>query len=381
MSGQGAPQEAFAAPDDHAIVVGINHYRPEFPILQGCINDAELFHEWLVSPTGGGLNPANVQLLVSSAPANPTDDAAWQPVRDTIYTRLIRYRKKRLETGQRVGRRLYLFYAGHGVAVPLRPGDAGIVMPNSEFPEPLFAVPGRQIIDAMQRDRTFDELVVFMDCCREVRGHGMVDAQITVTTIEDPEHRRGANYCCGFAAGWNDSTAELMLDHPLHPGRGQLIQGIFTHALLKALSSAAAGTTVDSHTLGELVKANVEALDAREDRRPRLNSSPKEDHPNPIVFAAPSAAQVAPLAAQTAAVNAEVEVTVQLSDPSRGFEVVGGDLQTIVLQSPGPAASVQSIRLRPGFYEFRPAVGAPPDPPVVHKIINPSSGRVILVEL
>jgi hypothetical protein len=374
MSDYGAPQEPFAAPNDHAIVVGINHYRPLFPPLQGCINDAELFRDWLVSPTGGGLNPCNVQLLVSRAPPNPNDDAAWQPVRDTICTRLIRFRNRFSETGQRVGRRLYLFYAGHGVAVPQRPADAGLVLSNSELPQPIYALPGRQIIEAMQRDRTFDELVVFMDCCREVRGP--VDAR-SVDPSEDPEHRRGANHCCGLAAGWNASTSERMLDHPLDPNRGKLLQGVFTHALLKVLSSAAAGVAVNSHTLGGRVIAGVEALDAREDRRPRFFFS--EEHPAPIVFAAaPAATQVAQVAAVA---NAEVEVTVRLSDPARGFEVVGGDAQTIVLQRPGPAVAEQRIWLQPGLYEFRPALGAPPAPTVLCKIVGPLSGGVTLVQL
>jgi hypothetical protein len=48
MLGAAAEQGPFAAPDDHAIVVGINHYRDGFPRLEGCINDADLFQEWLL---------------------------------------------------------------------------------------------------------------------------------------------------------------------------------------------------------------------------------------------------------------------------------------------------------------------------------------------
>jgi hypothetical protein len=216
-----------------------------------------------------------------------------------------------------------------------------------------------------------------MDCCREVRGHGPVDAQLSVKPIEDPEARLGANHVCGLATGWNGATSERMLDHPLEAGRGQLLQGVFTHALLTVLSRAAAGVVVTSHTLEGQVKAEVETLDGREDQRPIFHVSP--EHAAPIVFAGPAGAAPAAQAAATA--NAEVGVTVRLSDPARGFEVVGGDAQTVVLQRPGPVAAEQSIRLRPGFYEFRPVVGDQPDPPVLRKIVGSSSGAVIHVQL
>ena len=371
MSSDAAPQEPFAAPDDHAIVVGINHYRPGFPALQGCINDAELFREWLVSPLGGGLNPANVQPLLSQQPADPDDDAAWQPVRDTIYTRLRRFRNRFTATGQRVGRRLYLFYAGHGVAWPNRPFDSGLVLSNSELPEPLYAIPGRQIIEAMQRDRTFEELVVFMDCCAEVRGTGSVDAQ-TLDLRADPDYPLGANNFCGRAAGWNASTGERMLDHPRGAGRDPLLQGVFTHALLTVLWRTAAGVEVRSDELGGHVIAEAEALDPCEERRPRFY--PSEEHAAPIVFAARTAQPVD-------MANADGEVTVVLSDPARGLAVIGGDAQTVVLNRPGPVRAEQSIRLAPGIYEFRPASGPPPDPAVLCKVVATSSGAVIRVQL
>ena len=63
MPDNNAAGQRFAHPTDHAIVVGINGYQSGIPSLQGCINDAELFHEWLVDPAGGGLDPVNVHLI------------------------------------------------------------------------------------------------------------------------------------------------------------------------------------------------------------------------------------------------------------------------------------------------------------------------------
>lgn len=363
MSGVGAPAAgAFTAPDDYAIVLGIEHYRPAFPPLRGCLNDARLFRDWLVSPAGGGLNPddTHVNLLLSEAPGDPYDDAAWRPVRDTVMLKLHGFRRQQSETGKKIGRRLYLFCAGHGVAVPARQEDAGVLMPNADLPEPLFAIPGRKIIEAMQRDRTFDELILFMDCCREVRG--TVDAQISLTTVEDPEHKAGANYLCAFANGWNASTAERVLDHPLNPNGQKMQQGLFTHALLKALQTGAAGIDVTSHTLPGLVRARYEILAGRSEQLPVFYTS--QDHQQPIVFAAAAAA-------------ATVEVTVHLTDPRDGFRVFGGDAQTIVAQQEGSEKEDHIIPLKPGLYEFRPFSDEAPDRSVIAKIVDASLGTEV----
>jgi hypothetical protein len=372
MTNPNSAQGTFGAPDDHAIVVGIDHYRPGFRSLQGCINDATLFRQWLVSPTGGGLDPANVECHVSAAPANPANPAAWQPVRDSIHLALVRFQNRFSQTGQQVGRRLYLFYAGHGVAIPQRPGDAGLVFANSELPKPLYAFPGRQVIEAMQRDRTFAELVVFMDCCREVVGDAA--EVLTMDYEEDPTRLQEAKHCCGLATTWNGVTAERLLPHPLDPTAPDLVQGVFTHALLNALSSAALGIVVNSATLEGLVEARVDVL------------NPHAEHPlffrsetlPPIDFSISAGAGSSALAA--AATNAKVDVTVAMANTAHGFQVVAGDLQ-IVLQRAAPVQSSQVIQLPPGLYEFRP-VGVPPlAAPVLCKVVDSSSGGMTLVQL
>jgi hypothetical protein len=80
----------FSAPDDHAVIVGINRYRSDEGIepLKGAVNDALLFREWLIDPDGGGLDPDNVELFTSP------DDGPLAPNRDIIEDKIQTFYQK-----------------------------------------------------------------------------------------------------------------------------------------------------------------------------------------------------------------------------------------------------------------------------------------------
>jgi hypothetical protein len=99
----------FNNPDDYAVVVGINRYRAGFVPLQGSVNDAKLFVKWLTRPDGGGLDPKNIKCLTTP------DDETFRPIRDEIEDELIQLYERRNRQSAPLGRRLYLFFSGHGV--------------------------------------------------------------------------------------------------------------------------------------------------------------------------------------------------------------------------------------------------------------------------
>src|SRR5207302_1288703 len=80
--------------------------------------DAEGVRDWLISPTGGGLAPANVMLITSATcpPANPpTAQPEYAAVKRAL--RAIADKGVDPQTGADslpVGRRLYLYFSGHG---------------------------------------------------------------------------------------------------------------------------------------------------------------------------------------------------------------------------------------------------------------------------
>src|SRR3954452_13874285 len=95
------------AADDRAIVVGISRY-PNLEDLGGPENDARAFIDWLVSNNGGQVPSQQILTVLSSdiTAARP-DEAAVDEKFDQIID-LAR------ANGMRGGRRLYLFFAGHG---------------------------------------------------------------------------------------------------------------------------------------------------------------------------------------------------------------------------------------------------------------------------
>jgi hypothetical protein len=67
---------------DYAVVVGVNHYK-KLQLLEGPINDAISFKDWLVNPDGGDLPEGNCKLITSNGvdPFLPIQDTMmlWPP--------------------------------------------------------------------------------------------------------------------------------------------------------------------------------------------------------------------------------------------------------------------------------------------------------------
>src|SRR5262249_52459035 len=156
-------------PTDHAIVAGVNNY-PGLSDLNGPVNDALAFQEWLLSDDGGGLDPGNVKTILSPAPFQPdTDPANWVPTSEQIAAalRTLQGLGKKLSLGKTIGRRLYIFLSGHGFA-PDKVQPA-LLTANADS-ENLYHVPGRAYAEWFRNRAWFDEVVLMMDCCREQKS-------------------------------------------------------------------------------------------------------------------------------------------------------------------------------------------------------------------
>src|SRR5262249_24767328 len=143
-----------------------NRY-PYFGDLAGPANDAQAFRDWVVDPHGGGLPVGQVQLILS--PDFPADD-----VRPTQYD-VLRAFEGLLDLAQSsaaagqgwrgVGRRLSLYFAGQGLdTADHRPA---LLMANASPRMLGYHVSGPAYADLFSRAGAFDEILLFMDCCRE----------------------------------------------------------------------------------------------------------------------------------------------------------------------------------------------------------------------
>src|ERR1044072_2744580 len=161
---------------DYAVVIGIKAY-PAFDgdgPLEGPENDAEAFHNWVKSQAGGNLPPENVELIISSQytpPATLPDDATPM-IHDA--QRAFESLQERAEAnaakgkGLRAGRRLYIYMAGHGFAP--RDDQTALLMANATRSRvgPVYHILGQYTAHWFFKSKYFEEVILFMDCCREV---------------------------------------------------------------------------------------------------------------------------------------------------------------------------------------------------------------------
>jgi hypothetical protein len=132
-------------PEDFAVVIGVSRYTT-LPGLPRAMKQAEAFASWLTDQGEGGLLSENVQLLTHSAAQ--TNVAG--PTRHDVVQAFERILKRSLKDDQRVGRRLYIYMAGHGFAIDSN--DEALLMVDASADYGDSAVRPREYADFF-RDR------------------------------------------------------------------------------------------------------------------------------------------------------------------------------------------------------------------------------------
>src|SRR5258708_7093906 len=121
---------------DYALCVGINRY-PGLTSLNGAELDAQAFYDWVTG--SGGVPQANAKLILSSQFPAPAQAAQAQPASQEIWTFFEQLRaaanaNNTAGNGLIAGRRLYLFFSGHGFSPSL--DMSGVLMANAERDTP-----------------------------------------------------------------------------------------------------------------------------------------------------------------------------------------------------------------------------------------------------
>ncbi len=151
--------------EDFAIVVGINRY-PAIRPLFGAEKDAASFAAWLGKSEGGDLPPENIRLILSANFPEPVKDFFAKPVKEDIDAAFIDFG---IEDEERVGRRLYFFFAGHGVSPSF--DDVVLLMANASKNRLRSNIGVQKYRSYLHDAAPFDELVIILDCCREFEDH------------------------------------------------------------------------------------------------------------------------------------------------------------------------------------------------------------------
>ena len=342
------PAERADRATSFAVVVGIDRY-PGFGDLAGACNDARAFHEWVVDPAGGGVPPSNARLRVSGK-ARSLRGA--KPLKREVDRDLDEFVSAARAT--RAPSRLYLFFAGHGMA-PLQSTAAG-VMANA-VPARCWNLSFTTYLTWFERCRDFSEVVLLSDCCR-TPADGPAGAPQHEVCAAGPHQRQAT-----LVAHATDMGQRAFEDHT----REGFVRGFFTAALLEGLRGAAADPAS-----GEVHATSLAAfLDVEVRRRSGERQYPATATTFPPLVLGPPRPAPPPAA---------LPVTVVAPDgASRQVSIVDGALAEVHVET--TTGGTFTLSLPRGLYEVRDPVAAAPrgfrvdrEPVPIVDLRSPSGG-------
>ena len=321
--------------EHHAVVIGLNSY-PLIPLpaLKGPVNDAEDFSAWLRDPQGGNVPAENIHCLVSTDFGNNFGDKAGQyagkeaiqPSPNQIEVLFEPFISKGVQG--RYGERLYIFVAGHGFGDPGNMETTALYAANAQKMFP-WHVAITDYVDWLRRHAVFDEIVLFMDCCRTVNSfHEVKEPQYPTT-----KGRTGADQVRLFSA-FAVGRGRVAREKQFEDGKDS---GIFTRALLHALQTARPKQgRVSGQQLKEQIHNSIAAFAGDVQIEPPVI---RADSAQDIVFLYRKSAQTVPI--RVALTSYRGDETLELSD---------GNFQKIREEK----ANAQSLilELEPGLYKI-----------------------------
>lgn len=221
----------------YALLVAINRY-PGLSDLAGPENDATEFARWLLDPAGGGLDPAHVIAIKSSdfPPAEDPYDA--NPADTQVKKALNGWLKQGGQWLDRVGERLYLFFAGHGFTAGSLE-DPVLFTARAQLDD-------RDYIAAMRYARKiavagfFDEIVLVMDCCQDVLKATAINEPVWSPPDRQADWR--VKMMWAFGAPRGQKAFEQSPVAAVDGGTAAPVHGYFSSVFIEALRDAPADT-------------------------------------------------------------------------------------------------------------------------------------------
>lgn len=330
--------------EDWAIVVGVSRY-PGISNLDGSENDATDFCKWLVDPSGGDVPSDQVRLILSSDFPDPAD--ASNPTHAEIESAFewlddIAEENRQKGIGRKVGRRLYLYFSGHGYA-PSRE-EAALLMANATPRRSGNHIAGRLWAEWLYEAGYFDEFALFMDCCRDNYTQTIL-RPAHLGKISNNKGIQDRKRFYAFGTQWDRKAWERLnpVDNKVH--------GIFTTALLSGLRGQAADKGTGLITAGSLksyLYQNMRNfLTPEEQANVAIGKDPHiDDLTNPVkpmVFAQIALPDLK---------KVKVTIHVPPSDAAKKAEIFGND-DSNPTESHNAVPELWEVELANGLYEVR----------------------------
>lgn len=264
-----------------AIIVGINRYPDHTgqPELKGAVADACDFADWALDPAGGNVAPQRLffwthpwpadaegrlsAYLASPLPQWDHDEDDWAPpeteraprAQQIVLTAERTGRKAyedAYENGDQARRRIYVFLAGHGLRAA-EVGDSNIqtcFVARNFRPRSSHTADGLIGCESFRKsllNNRFDEVVMFLDCCRV---DGTLLARSAIPICDRRNYRGDGIWSTGYAS--RDNTLAFETEHPP-------VRGVFSKTLLEGLRGHRDGSTnsLNAEQLNRYVLDNI----------------------------------------------------------------------------------------------------------------------------
>jgi uncharacterized caspase-like protein len=222
------------AENDFALLIGNSDYGGELQRLEGPPNDLSAFAQWLADERGAGLKPENILVLADRVGELPDGVRRPCPARwMDVYSQFFEVAEAAGNEQVDGKRRLWMLFAGHG-NMPARqfgidPITACFVPQDWRRRQPNvgWIVPVEYLQLCANMFEPFDEIVVFMDCCRSETSELREPARpFGITSGGAPPNREFVVICAAQAD-------RLAYERPI----GGTVHGVFTASLLDGLKT------------------------------------------------------------------------------------------------------------------------------------------------
>ncbi|MES2107977.1 MAG: caspase family protein [Bacteroidota bacterium] len=202
--------------NDFAIIVGINDYK-ELPPLKGPVSDALAFRDWVRSADGGDIPEQNCKFIDNTDSSVPTQD-------------LIDAKLDEIIAGGGPYRRLYFFFAGHGIGLDW--SSNGLCLPGWTSRFRNKSLSSKAYLDYTVGTSFFQEVYFFLDCCRD----RLINAIALPPTLGLARPRgQGVKSLVLYASDFENAAGEA-----LDQDTSSTVRGYFSQALVDGLKGAAA---------------------------------------------------------------------------------------------------------------------------------------------
>ncbi|MEL6862990.1 MAG: caspase family protein [Bacteroidota bacterium] len=262
--------------EDYAIVVGINHY-PGMNPLKGAEQDALNFIEWLKDPKGGDVPKEQIFTVLSSdfEPQPDSPNYARPKIGDihAKFDDLSDIYIDSTEDPRKIGRRLYLFFSGHGIG---KYQEGALLMSNAKEPGRLPHFPSSDAAEEITKSAAFEEVILFMDCCRDDYSKDFV--KLNYIFLQQPKLAEDIKYFRIFASKLGQKAREAP-----NPQANNRYEGYFTRALMISLREGVQDNNeINSETLLAALEKNLKNLVP--DEAAFNNFSHRMEPPNQKIF-------------------------------------------------------------------------------------------------